>query len=150
MRHDDQRVELELDRDVAERRLGERAGEGSEGEAHRPVRQAGGAPRGEPGEERQQDREEGDDPVRELDEGVVALLGERVPGRAARPVLAAEPRAGQPHGRAGGDDQDEPEHGPPRDLAEAGGRQLEGTPPRQRLRGGLRVHGPSVEPAGRG
>ena len=83
----------------------------------------------EPGREREEDADEGDHPVPELDEGVVPLLRVRlVP--AARPVLAAEPGAGQPHERAGGHDEEEraarrrgePEEPPRRHEPEAGGR----------------------------
>ena len=61
--------------------------------------------RAEPRRERDEDREERDDPVPELDVAVEAPRLE-VMRLAARPVLAAETRAGQPHGRAGRDDHD--------------------------------------------
>ena len=89
-----------MHRERAERRLQQRPEEDDEREP--PQLRAPSSHVGE----RDEDREERDHAVRELDVRVVALRLE-VMLRAARPVLAAETRAGQPHGRAGGDDHDE-------------------------------------------
>ena len=48
-----------------------------------------------------------DQTVAELDEGVSILRGKRMPLFAARPMTTAEPAVGQPHRRAGADDQPE-------------------------------------------
>ena len=57
-------------------------------------------------DEREDDPHQGDHPVAELDEGVVALLRVR-PVAAPRPVLAPEPGAREPHEGARGDDEEE-------------------------------------------
>src|ERR687885_75393 len=97
-------MEMDVDRERAERRLEERAHEDGERESRGPAGQALGTPRREPGEEREHDRRPGDHPVPELDVRVVALLWEGVPRLAPGPVLAAEARAGETNRRPGRDD----------------------------------------------
>ena len=66
---------------------------------------AGRLARGEPRREREEDADRGDDAVAELDERVEALLGIRSVA-AARPVLAAETGAREPHERTRRDDDE--------------------------------------------
>ena len=72
MAHDDERVELEDDRDPAEDPL--REDEQRQPERPRGAAAAAGAPGDERRDERRQADEEADDAVPELDERVVALL----------------------------------------------------------------------------
>ena len=103
--------------------------------------------------ERHEDREEREDTVRELDVRVEALRLE-VMRLAAGPVLAAEPGAGEPNGRAGGDDQDEHHGVQQREPAERLGRERDPAQTGERLRAGVhartvalrqRVPAPSVD-----
>ena len=122
VRHHRERVEVDRDRDRAHRDLGdgdeERAERGEPSTARQP-RHARGA---EPGEEREREPDERDDPVAELDERVEALLRVGLVA-AARPVLAPEPGSGQPHERARGDDEEERHARRERELEERGGRE---------------------------
>ncbi len=104
---DERRVQVRVDGDRAERRLGQRAREGSGREPAGPARQAACGPGAGRERQREDDRHTADQPVPELDVGVIVLLGKRLPGRTAGPVLAPEPGARQPNDRAGGDDQPE-------------------------------------------
>ena len=124
VRDDERRVQVRVDGDRAERRLRERADEGGDGEPPRP---ATAAPRVNHAPTASASVRTIVTPptsaVPELDVGVVVLLRERLPGLAAGPVLAAEPRAGQPDDRAGRDDQPERER-----------RVTNGEPPERRRR----------------
>ena len=105
VRDDEIRVQVEADRQVAERRLGERAQEDGEREPAGEARQAADPERAQRGDQRERDRDPADQPVAELDVGVVALFGERLARLAAGPVLAAEAGPGQPDGRPRDQDQ---------------------------------------------
>ena len=93
-------IEVEVDRDRAERRLGERAEERRERDAARPRRHGRRPPRGEPRHEREQDRDAGDQAVRELDLLVVVARRQLRRALAPWPFRTAESRRRQPHGRA--------------------------------------------------
>ena len=80
-----------------------------------------------------------DHAVPELDEGVSILRGKRMPLFAAGPVATAEPGVGQPHGRAGADDQ--PERGELGDHERKDLRRAEDDRPEPSERRGLGVHG---------
>ena len=110
VRHHDGPAQVARNREVAERRLGERAEQDGERELPRPVRQARRLPRREPGQQRDRDHDAADEAVPELDEGVDVLLGQRRSPLAARPVAAAETGVREPHRRARADDQPEEEH----------------------------------------
>ena len=97
VRHHRERVELEDHGDPAERDLRDRAEERGQREAHAPSA-AGRRTRRDASQVASDARipHERDDAVPELDERVEALRGERRVA-AARPVVAAEARPGQPH-----------------------------------------------------
>ncbi len=103
---DEPRVEVVVDGDGAEGCLQRGAEEASAGEPPDP-RPRAGEERGHERRQRDDDRDPGDDPIRELDDRVEAVRRQRLARLAARPVLAAEARARQPYRRAGRDDDDE-------------------------------------------
>ena len=104
--HHRERMQVEDDRDAAERDLGDRPEEGRERGRLHPPGEPDDAPRREPGRERREDPDDSDDAVPELDHRVEVLRRER--GRAApRPVVAAEARAGEPDEGARRDDEPE-------------------------------------------
>ena len=109
--------------------------------------QAEATARGEPGDERDEDRQEREHAVPELDVGVVALRLEVV-RRAAGPVLAPEARAGEPHGRAGGDDQDEHHRVRDREPAERLGGEREAAQTSERLRADVHLRNCSPRSVG--
>src|SRR5215203_2351480 len=131
-------MEVVVDRDEAERRLGRRADECGEREPRRPAWEPGRPARAKPGEQRQREREQRDRAVPELHERVVARLGEEASGLAPRPRLATEARGGEPHDGAGDHDDVERRRGRGGEYPERRGRELEGpyTPERR----GLDVH----------
>jgi hypothetical protein len=104
--HDhDRPAQVTGDSEQPDRRLQEGAEEDRERELDVPPRQRRRAPRGEPREQRRRDRQRAEDAVAELDERVPVLRRQRMTLLAPGPVTAAEPRVGQPHRRAGDDDQ---------------------------------------------
>ena len=107
VQHHDRPAQIARDREQADRRLRERAEEDPERKPRCPARQSRRAANREPGEQRERDRDAADETVAELDERVSVLRRQRMPLFAARPVAAAEPGVGQPHRRAGADDQPE-------------------------------------------
>ena len=119
--HHGERVEVEDHRQAAERNLGDRAEERRERGPADPRREPCDPARGEPRDEGHEDPPQGDDPVSELDDRVEVL---RRKGRRAAPwpVVAAEPRAGQPDERAGGDDEPEGDDGRHGELEKPVGR----------------------------
>jgi hypothetical protein len=122
VRHHRERVKIDRDRDRSHRDLRDGHEESRErGPADAPV-ESRHAERAEPGGERQRKPDERDDPVPELDERVEALLRVRLVA-AARPVLAAEARSGQPDERARRDDEEERRARCERELEERRGRE---------------------------
>jgi hypothetical protein len=118
VRHDGERVEVEDHREAPERDLRDGPEERGQRDPDDPARQPCHAARRVPGGERREDSEDGDHPVPELDHRVVAQRGERR-RPAARPVVAAEARAGQPHEGARGDDEAKHDDGADREVEEA-------------------------------
>ena len=104
-----------------------------------PARQSRRAANREPGEQRERDRHAADETVAELDECVRVLRRQRMPLFAARPVPAAEPGVGEPHRRAGADDQ--PERAELGDHERKDLRRSEDDRPEPSERRGLGVHG---------
>ena len=136
VRHDQVRVEVEPDGQIAERSLQKRPHEHAHGRPARPARERVHAKGRERGHERRDDHEPADQTVPELDERVDAVLRERPAGFAAWPGLAAEARPGEPDGGAGHDDQPEPGGCGDRERAEDRRRYLEAAD----TRGGVRDH----------
>ena len=87
-RHD-RPAQVGLDREIAERRLRQSSGENRDRELLCPSSERR-PERRHRDEQRDQDRHAADDPVSELDVGVVVLRRQRMAGFAARPVAAAE------------------------------------------------------------
>jgi hypothetical protein len=98
MRHDRERMEVDSNRDRPKRNLPDDDEERRECRSTTNRRQTLRSPSGEPGREGECEPYERNHPVAELDERVKALLGVRLVA-ATRPVLAAEPRAGEPDER---------------------------------------------------
>ena len=105
VRHHDRPAEIALHREIPERRLRERPDEDRKRQANDPVWQPARAPRREPADEGQRDRDAADESVAELDVGVHVLGRQRVPFLAAGPVATAEPRVRETDRGAGTDDQ---------------------------------------------
>ena len=143
VRHHEPRVQARVDGEGAQRRLRERPEERREGEPPHPPGQAGCEAGADPRDERGENRESAHEAVSELDERVVALARQRVARRAARPVLAPEAGVRQANGRAGDDDQPEPERRGERESPEGVGRELDRAGAREQGRR-LDVHPPSV------
>ena len=129
-------MQIEADRQQPQRSLRDRAEEGERREPAHPAAEAGRAVGEDPGGQRERDREERHHAVAELDRRMLADRREERSLLAARPRLARKPRAGQPHGGAGEDDQVERDRGGEREARVALGGQL---PPPGACRG--RLHG---------
>ena len=121
VRHHGDGVQVEKDGDAPEGNLGNRAERGDEGNVTHPPRQPFDAPRGEPGDEREDDADEGDHPVAELDRRVPALLRIRLVAT-TRPVVAAEAGGGEADDGTARDDDPEREERDARELDESPGR----------------------------
>ena len=94
---------------------------GDERDVAHPARQPVDPPRGEPGDQRQDDADERHQAVAELDRSRGRPSRERLVA-AARPVVAAEARGGQADDGPARDDDPEREDGRGRELDEPAGR----------------------------
>ncbi len=118
MRHHGDGVEVEQHGDPAERNLGDRAERREQRDDPHPPRQPVDAPCREPGDEREDDADEGHHAIAELDRGVTTRSGIGLVA-AARPVVAAETRGRQAYDGTARDDHPEREKRDARELKES-------------------------------
>jgi hypothetical protein len=115
--HHQVRVELGIDDDPADDRLGEHAEDEAAGQPHEVPAERTASDRREERRGDHDDEHDRDHPVAELDERVEPQRRRQLALRAARPIRAAETRSGQPHRGAGEDDGGDADEGHERQPA---------------------------------
>jgi hypothetical protein len=126
MRHHELRLQVELHRELAEDGLREHAGHEAERQPGEVAASGNAHQAAENGDDHRDRHDPGDEPVRVLDEPVLARDREPVelPCRAAEPDRAAEARVGEPDRAAGHDDHREQDRGDERDALVGPGAQV--------------------------
>ena len=118
VRHHERGRQQLVDDELAQDDLDDDAADEAEREEHEPPGPGRAHQRAEHGHDHDQRHQAGHDPVDELDHGVRVgrRLGREAPGLAVRPVGTPEARPGEPHRRAGHDDDGEQDDRDERDA----------------------------------